>query len=134
MFNFLFGLIAGSGLTWVFISLRRDRYWHEYTTRHCQGGEITRAEWEAMRTPRRGSNPPPPGTKPQPPSGPPQPLAAQLIRYWTWENDQIRQAFNEGRTTRGNGNGTVCQVCWEAQSSCLWWAMVQLLPEEGTHA
>jgi hypothetical protein len=44
--------------------------------------------------------------------------------------------MNEGRVQRGNGNGsgTVCQVCWEAQSSCLWWAMVQLLPEEGTHA
>ena len=24
-------------------------------------------------------------------------------------------------------SGTVCQVCWEAQSSRLWWAMVQLL-------
>jgi hypothetical protein len=30
--------------------------------------------------------------------------------------------------------GTVCQVCWEAQSSRLWWAMVQLLPEEEAHA
>lgn len=28
------------------------------------------------------------------------------------------------------GNGTVCQLCWEAQSSRLWWAMVRLLPEE----
>ena len=54
---------------------------------------------------RRGSNPPSPNTKPQPPSGPPQPLAAQLIRYWTWEDDQTRQAFTEGRTIRGNGNG-----------------------------
>jgi len=35
----------------------------------CGGGEITRAEWDAMRTPRRGSNPPSPGTKPQPPGG-----------------------------------------------------------------
>lgn len=54
---------------------------------------------------RRGSNPPPPNTKPQPPSGPPQPLAARLIRYWAWKDDQIRQAFTEGRTIRGNGNG-----------------------------
>ena len=30
--------------------------------------------------------------------------------------------------------GIVCQVCWEAQSSRLWWAMVQCLPEEGAHA
>jgi len=30
--------------------------------------------------------------------------------------------------------GAVCQVCWEAQSSRLWWAMVRLLPEDGTHA
>jgi len=30
--------------------------------------------------------------------------------------------------------GTVCQQCWEAQSSRLWWAMVRLLPEEGVHA
>jgi hypothetical protein len=30
--------------------------------------------------------------------------------------------------------GTVCQMCWEAQSSRLWWAMVRLLPEEGANA
>jgi hypothetical protein len=30
--------------------------------------------------------------------------------------------------------GTVCQECWEAQSSRPWWTMVQLLPEEGEHA
>jgi hypothetical protein len=30
--------------------------------------------------------------------------------------------------------GTVCQVCWEAQSSRLWWAMVRLLSEEEAHA
>jgi hypothetical protein len=33
------------------MSLRRDHYRHEYITRRCGGGEITRAEWEAMRTP-----------------------------------------------------------------------------------
>jgi hypothetical protein len=27
--------------------------------------------------------------------------------------------------------GIVCQVCWEAQSSRLWWAMVQCLEELG---
>lgn len=91
---------------------------------------------------RRGSNPPPSGKKPQPPGGrligPDgvpvgyNPLEAQLIRYWNWKDDQIRQAsgyrsinypdpspdrrptnpFNgepvalsEGRTQRGNGNG-----------------------------
>jgi hypothetical protein len=30
--------------------------------------------------------------------------------------------------------GIVCQVCWEAQCSRQWWAMVQCLPEEGAHA
>ena len=30
--------------------------------------------------------------------------------------------------------GTMCQVCWEAQSSRLWWAMVRLLPENDAHA
>jgi hypothetical protein len=59
----LFGLVAGSGLTWVFMELRRDGYWREFNVR------------------RRGSNPSPPGRKPPPPAGPPeQPLAAQLIR------------------------------------------------------
>jgi hypothetical protein len=50
--------------------------WHPRFSRYscrrsttCGGGEIARAEWEAMRTLRRGSNPPPPGTKPQPPGG-----------------------------------------------------------------
>jgi hypothetical protein len=30
--------------------------------------------------------------------------------------------------------GTVCQVCWEAQSSRLWWQLMQLLPEEPSNA
>jgi hypothetical protein len=30
--------------------------------------------------------------------------------------------------------GTVCQECWEAQASRLWWQLVQLLPEEEAHA
>jgi hypothetical protein len=30
--------------------------------------------------------------------------------------------------------GTICQECWEDQSSRLWWAMVRLLPEDGAHA
>ena len=43
---------------------------------------------------RRGSNPPPPGRKPAPPAGPhEQPLAAQLIRYWAWEQEQVRRAW-----------------------------------------
>ena len=66
---------------------------------------------------RRGSNPPPPcrgfnrgGICPNlepplrllckpllaapPPAGPPeQPLTAQLIRYWAWEQEQVRQAW-----------------------------------------
>ena len=33
-----------------------------------------------------------------------------------------------------SASDTVCQVCWEAQSSRLWWGMVQLLPEDGAHA
>ncbi len=62
---------------------------------------------------RRGSNPPPPSRKPAPPAGPPeQLLTAQLIRYWAWEQEQVRRAwlddpirFDEGQTQRGNGNG-----------------------------
>ena len=94
---FICGFITAwivSGIEVVNMTPRRRR-----GSNPCGGGEITRAEWDAMRTPRRGSNPPSPGTKPQPPSGPPQPLAAQLIRYWTWEADQTRQAFTEGPTT-----------------------------------
>jgi hypothetical protein len=49
--SLLFGLVAGSGLTWAFLSLRRDHYRHEYITRRCGGGEITLAQWEAARTP-----------------------------------------------------------------------------------
>jgi hypothetical protein len=55
MGDLLFGLVAGSGLTWVFMELRRDGYWRAFSTR------------------RRGSNPPPPGRKPAPPAGPPAP-------------------------------------------------------------
>jgi hypothetical protein len=51
MGSFLLGLVAGSGLTWAFMSLRRDHCRHEYITRCCRGGEITLAQWEAMRTP-----------------------------------------------------------------------------------
>jgi hypothetical protein len=47
---------------------------------------------------RRGSNPPPPGRKPAPPAGPPkQPLTAQLIRYWAWEQEQVRRAWFDPR-------------------------------------
>jgi hypothetical protein len=34
----------------------------------------------------------------------------------------------------GFNAGIVCQVCWEAQSSRLWWQFVQLLPEEPADA
>jgi hypothetical protein len=33
MRDLLFGLVAGSGLTWVFLSLRRDGYWREFSAR-----------------------------------------------------------------------------------------------------
>jgi hypothetical protein len=80
MDRLLFGLIAGSGLTWVFMSLRRDGFWREFGAR------------------RRGSNSPPPGRKPAPPAGPPeQPLTAQLIRYWAWEQEQVRRAWFDPR-------------------------------------
>jgi hypothetical protein len=76
----LFGLVAGSGLTWVFMELRRDGHWREFKAR------------------RRGSNPPPPGRKPAPPAGPPeQPLQAQLIRHWRWQADQVARAWSDPR-------------------------------------
>jgi hypothetical protein len=94
---FLLGLVLGGNLVWVFLSsTRRDGYWREFSTR------------------RRGGNPPPPGRKPAPPAGPPeQPLAAQLIRYWAWEQEQVRRAWlddpirmDEGRVQRGGfGDG-----------------------------
>ena len=80
MGSLLLGLVAGSGLTWVFIELRRDGWWREFNAR------------------RRGSNPPPPGRKPAPPAGQPeQPLTAQLIRYWAWEQEQVRRAWFDPR-------------------------------------
>ena len=90
----LLGSIAGG--TGALLS-----FWAGWWARGQQG--LPRGSYGAPR--RRGSNPPSPGTKPQPTSGAPQPLAAQLIRYWTWKDDQIRQAFNEGRTIRGNRSG-----------------------------
>ena len=64
MGTFLFGLVVGGNLVWVFMSIAHDRDWREYNTR------------------RRGSNPPPPGRKPAPPAGPPikpQPHGGRLI-------------------------------------------------------
>jgi hypothetical protein len=92
---FLLGLVLGGNLAWIAMSLRRDSYWRESNAR------------------RRGSNPPPPGRKPAPPAGPPeQPLTAQLIRYWAWEQEQVRRAwlddpirFDEGQTQRSHGHG-----------------------------
>jgi hypothetical protein len=75
----LFGLVAGSGLAWVFMELRRDGYWREFNAR------------------RRGSNPPPPGRKPAPPCGGGEITLAQ------WE--AMRTSFIEGSVQRGNGNG-----------------------------
>jgi hypothetical protein len=73
MASLLFGLVAGSGLTWAFMSLRRDHYRHEYGARRRGGGEITQAQWEAMRTPfvegptqRGNGNSGPTTPKPQP--------------------------------------------------------------------
>jgi hypothetical protein len=59
MGDLVFGLVAGSGLTWAFLSLRRDGHWREFDARRrgskpappCGGGEITLAQWEAARTP-----------------------------------------------------------------------------------
>jgi hypothetical protein len=74
MRDFLFGLVVGSGLTWALMSLRRDNYWREFNSR------------------RRGSNPPPSGRKPTVPE---QPLAAQLIRYQLWRDEQVRRAWTD---------------------------------------
>ena len=64
------------------------------------GTQFTAPPWRQMQRDlgyafrRRGSNPPPPGRKPAPPAGPPeQPLTAQLIRYWAWEQEQVRRAW-----------------------------------------
>ena len=78
---------AGFAAGWVCRTAlpRRQPYWLDY----CR---------------RRGSNPPPPGRKPAPPAGPPeQPLTAQLIRYWRWQDEQVRQALEEDTTTRRPG-------------------------------
>jgi hypothetical protein len=78
MERILLGLVIGFNLAWVFMSLSRDGYWRKSSAR------------------RRGSNPPPPGRKPAPPAGPPeQPLTAQLIRYWAWQNEQVRRAWTD---------------------------------------
>ncbi len=37
MGRFLFGLVAGSGLAWVFMELRRDGYWREFNARRRGG-------------------------------------------------------------------------------------------------
>jgi hypothetical protein len=59
--------------------------------------QAMRRELNAPRR-RRGSNPSPPGRKPAAPAGPPQqPLAAQLIRHWAWEQEQVRQAWLDPR-------------------------------------
>ena len=34
----------------------------------------------------------------------------------------------------GVAGGTVCQVCWETESSRSWWAMVRLLPSSSNDA
>ena len=76
MASLLFGLVAGSGLTWAFMSLRRDHYRYEYSTRRYANDEITLAQWEAMRTPftegptqRGNGNGGPTMPKPQPAGG-----------------------------------------------------------------
>jgi hypothetical protein len=112
----LFGLVAGSGLTWAFMELRRDGYWREFSTRH------------------RGSNPPPPGRKPSYGWGPrqlnPPTPAPGMRREWLWSPSQMAECggpcweardprycvcgalwrdvpirMDESQTQRGNGNG-----------------------------
>ena len=88
MGSLLFGLVAGSGLTWVFMELRRDGYWREFNAR------------------RRGSNPPPPGRKPAPPAGPPVPppdVAAAINRRL--DRDIAIARRKRGLSTYGWGPG-----------------------------
>ena len=42
MGSFLFSLVAGSGLTWVFMELRRDGYWRKFNTRRTETTELAR--------------------------------------------------------------------------------------------
>ena len=62
MSDLLFGLIAGSGMTWIFMEIRRDGCWWKFNAR------------------RRGRNPQPPGCKPAPPAVPPDVAAAINLR------------------------------------------------------
>ena len=55
----------------------------------------------SLRTPRRGSNPPPPGRKPAPPAGPPCNGGEITLAQW----EAMRTPFTEGPVQRGNGNG-----------------------------
>jgi hypothetical protein len=122
MGTFLFGLVVGGNLAWVFMSFRRDGGWREFNAR------------------RRGSNPPPPGRKPAPPAGPrygwgprqlnPPTPAPGMRREWLWSPSQMAECggtcweaqdprccdcgalwrdvpirMDEGQTQRGNGNG-----------------------------
>ena len=126
---FLLGLVLGGNLVWVFMSLRRDGHWREYNGRRGSNPPppgrkpappAGPPDWRRSFT-HECINPPtgdPPlklrKREPAPPAGPPeQPLTAQLIRYWAWEQEQVRRAaagqslihFDEGPTQRGNGNG-----------------------------
>jgi hypothetical protein len=83
MRSFLLGLAVGIPLGRILFFIWdawpprvRDHYLHEYSARRCGGGEITLAQWEAMRTPftegptqRGNGNDGPTTSKPQPAGG-----------------------------------------------------------------
>jgi hypothetical protein len=88
--------------------------WHPRFSRYscrrsttCGGGEITRAEWEAMHTLRRGTNPPPPGTNPPPRGTKPQPSGGRnpfVSEFQQQINDALGLDGYQPRPQQGTPN------------------------------
>jgi hypothetical protein len=76
---FLFGIVVGANLFWAIAFFRRDGHWRKLNAR------------------RRSSDPQPSRKSAVPVVLPKQPLTAQLIRYWAWQNEQVRQAWTDPR-------------------------------------
>ena len=113
MTDFLAGFYGGLALGWIVRQLvgRRRSYWLDYQRRRRSNRTSTLLElpplprrWEESPVQRGNGHGGPTTPKAQIRPTPQQPLTADLIRYWKWQDEQVRQALEDGTNNQPPGD------------------------------